>query len=132
MRGLLVYNGFLINDKFNELNDLFFHAAKELDIVLRGVKNSELLLEMGVSGSVRPAILAEEKPDFTVFWDKDILLAEYLESQGIPVYNSSRCIAVCDDKRRTHMALARAGLPMPETFIAPMTYTGVGFTDFSF
>ena len=132
MRGLLVYNGFLINDKFNELNELFFHAAKELDIALRGVKNSELLLEMGASGFVRPALLAEEKPDFAVFWDKDILLAEYLESRGIPVYNSSRCIALCDDKRRTHMALARAGLPMPETLIAPMTYAGVGFTDFSF
>lgn len=124
MTGWLVVNGFLKNNKFNELTQLFLQAAKNNRIILQVKENKEYLadIDRGI----------EEKPDFVIFWDKDLLLAEYLELEGIPVYNSSRAIAICDDKRETHMALRKAGVPMPRTIMAPMTYEAVGFTSLDF
>lgn len=120
MRGILVVNGFLRTEKFLELETLFLDAAKELGIALVSRTNTQLF--MGIS----------EKPDFVLFWDKDVLLARQLEMKGIPVYNSAHCIAVCDDKRKMHLVLKEHAVPSPETVLAPMTYTGVGFTDYSF
>lgn len=60
--------------------------------------------------------------DTVVFWDKDTRLARAMEAVGARLYNSARAVEVCDDKLRTHEALARAGVPMPRTLAAPMTY----------
>src|SRR5699024_2040761 len=56
------------------------------------------------------------------FTDKDIYLAQYLEAQGILVYNSSQTIETSDDKIKTYQQLAHAGVPVPETIIIPKTY----------
>ena len=53
------------------------------------------------------------KPDFVVFLDKDILLAQYLKNEGIPVFNDPDVIEICDNKARQYMALAKAQVPMP-------------------
>lgn len=124
MVGWLIVNGFLHNDKFDELTELFVQAAGETDLTLCVKSNKELLVDTGVKW--------HNRPDFAIFWDKDILLAESLEQQGIRLYNSSRTIAVCDDKRETHVILQKSGIPMPRTIIAPMTYEGIGFTSLDF
>src|SRR5699024_12021200 len=64
----------------------------------------------------------KEKPDYVVFTDKDIYLAQYLEAQGILVYNSSQTFETSDDKIKTYQQLAHAGVPVPETIIIPKTY----------
>lgn len=124
MQGLLVVNSFLNTEKFRDiysrLNDAFAKLGVELS--LRG--NADFSHSVG-----KPLPLAE-KPDFVLFWDKDILLARKLESENIPVFNSSRAIELCDDKRLMHLALK--SLPMPETFVAPMTFANIGFSDLSF
>ncbi len=120
MRGWLVVNGFLHRKKFDELTALFCESAKRQGIALDVKKNSELITPF------------EGIPDFVLFWDKDILLAQRLECAGVRVCNQSQAIRICDDKRQTHLALERAGLPVPETIFAPMTYANIGFTDWDF
>ena len=124
MRGWLVVNHFLAGKKFSELEEMFWRAAKDRDIELQRIENTDILADTGWRETALP--------DFVLFWDKDVLLAESLENCGVPVYNSSRCIALCDDKRKTHLALQRNGIPMPRTIFAPMTYSGIGFTDVDF
>lgn len=116
-------NGFLRTKKFNELAELFCAAANRLRIELKTVVNEEIL----------PLVWKnEEAVDFVLFWDKDVLLASWMEAQGVPVFNSAECIALCDDKRKMHLAFAKAGIPVPETVIAPMTFSGIGFTNYDF
>lgn len=124
MTGWLVVNGFLYSEKFNELTELFLQAADKEGIDLTVVSNTEILADTG-------RLLADQ-PDFAIFWDKDIILGEYLEQAGIRLYNSSTCVRICDDKRLTHMALMEEKLPTPRTIIAPMTYANIGFTNLDF
>ena len=129
--GWMIVNHFLNRPKFEELTHLFLDAAKSLNIHLVVKDNADRLVHC-TSGGIKSFFPAKEKPDFVLFWDKDILLARYLEMQNIPVYNSSEAIQICDDKRLTHMALMRQSLPMPETIFAPMTYANIGFQTLDF
>ncbi|MCH5252393.1 MAG: RimK family alpha-L-glutamate ligase [Lachnospiraceae bacterium] len=125
MRGWLVVNGFLHTKKFDELSEFFIRASKKQGTHLVIRENSDLFVDLGKDEM-------EQKPDFVIFWDKDILLAHYLEQQGIRVYNSSRCIALCDDKRKTHLVLSQHNIPMPRTIFAPMTYAKTDFPHLNF
>ena len=60
--------------------------------------------------------------DTVLFWDKDTRLAHAMEAVGARLFNPARAVELCDDKLKTHEVLARAGLPMPRTLAAPMTY----------
>lgn len=120
----LVVNGFMNNKKFDELAEMFLAAAKDLSLELKVVANSDLLVDTGRI----PSCL----PEAAVFWDKDIWFARYLEIQGVPVFNNSRCIEVCDDKRKTHLCLLKEDIPMPQTMFAPMTYAKTAFENLDF
>lgn len=126
MNGWIVVNGFLYTNKFSELTRMFGAAAFKHQIYLEVKSNAEIytgIFEMDKS---------IEKPDFVLFWDKDVILAKYLEISGIPVYNSSTAIEICDDKRKTYTALLEAGLPIPATISAPMTYENIGYPSLDF
>ena len=123
--GWLVTNGFLKSPKFDELAGIFLEEAGKLSIALELKKNTDFM-----PGYLD--IAPDSQPDFVLFWDKDILLARYLEQRGIPVFNSSQAIEVCDDKRLTFLALSEKNLPIPDTVIAPMTYRNIGFTELDF
>ena len=45
-------------------------------------------------------------------------LLEHFEAGGTRCINSAHTVAVCGDKVRTHLALARAGVPVPATRLA--------------
>lgn len=124
MKGWLVVNEFLQNQKFSELTKLFLSAAQKANLSLTVYTNAELLADTKE--------ILKQRPDFVLFWDKDIVLGNYLESQGIPLYNSVDAIRLCDDKRLTHIALMREGIPSPHTIMAPMTYPNIGFTNHDF
>lgn len=62
-----------------------------------------------------------------LFWDKDLRLAKALEYNGHRLFNSSSTIEICDDKTLTALALGGIGIKIPETIIAPMTYSGIGY-----
>lgn len=49
-----------------------------------------------------------------LFWDKDVNLARRLEKSGLPVFNSAKSIALCDDKAKTYTELLGV-VPQPKT-----------------
>ncbi|HHV11395.1 MAG TPA: RimK family alpha-L-glutamate ligase [Clostridiales bacterium] len=125
MNGILVVNEFLHSNKFNEIHAWLVTAAKKQGIELQVRTNAELLIDIPIG---RKDINA----DFILFWDKDVKLAYYLEQLGYPVFNSSKAIGICDDKALTHLTLMNAGIPMPRTRIAPMTFDNIGYTNYDF
>lgn len=120
--GWLIVNEFLNNDKFSELTQWFLIAAGRNGVGLKVMTNAELLAGMQLP----------ERPDFVLFWDKDVRLAKYLESFGIPVFNSAESIALCDDKCMTYLKLLDTTLPMPKTIVAPFTYQNIGYNKLDF
>lgn len=142
----LVVNAFLNSNKFNEINEWLVKSAKKKNICLEVITNAELLPILDGSLAGRSTINQKEKnhsiwndsfldsikPDFILFWDKDIRLARILEQMGYSVFNSSKAIEICDDKSYTHLILDYAGVPMPRTIIAPMTFTNIGYNNHDF
>lgn len=124
--GFLVVNHFLQTSKFTDLYERLKKGAEAAGLTLTVKTGCELLCEVQ-SGFLKE----QEKPDFVLFWDKDIRLAKLLEGMGIRLFNSAAAIEACDDKSLTHLALSGI-VPMPKTICAPMTYEAVGYPDLSF
>ncbi|MCR5207434.1 MAG: RimK family alpha-L-glutamate ligase [Eubacterium sp.] len=116
MNGILAVNAYLKGEKFDNLHNHIIKAAESMDITLK-IKNNEELW------------FFNEKPDFVLFWDKDVNLAQHLENRGIPVFNSARSIALCDDKAKTYLTLEGA-VAQPETIIAPFSFFKTDYTGF--
>jgi RimK family alpha-L-glutamate ligase len=126
MTGWLIVNEFLHSNKFNEIHNWLLEAAGKQGIALQLKTNAEVLVDLGKSDK------QQQEVDFILFWDKDVRLAYYLEQLGYPVFNSSKAIGICDDKSMTHLTLMNAGISMPRTIVAPMTYSNIGYTNYSF
>lgn len=130
-RGWLVVNRFLGAEKFKDIAARLVTAAEAQGARLKLKYNDELLPAMGGAACGAFDILPEERPDFVLFYDKDISLARGLERRGMRLFNNSRAIALCDDKSLTHEALSGM-VPMPLTYCAPFTYENIGYTDTAF
>lgn len=128
MTGWLVVNGFTHTEKFNTLFEMLLVAAKKYDILLQKKYNTDLWYELGEFDN-NPVKAFKEKPDFIIFWDKDIRLCRILEEIGVPVFNSSKAIWLCDDKAETYLALRDAGIKQPKTFISAKQFRSC--TDYS-
>lgn len=131
MVGWLVVNGFLNTPKFRELYDMFQKPARKHSVELILKRNDEVLVDINSDVHYCKDYLSN-KPDFVLFWDKDVKLARYFEKLGVRVFNSAKAIAICDDKSLTHLELMDAGIKMPRTLVAPMTFTNVGYTNLDF
>ncbi|MFJ7679112.1 RimK family alpha-L-glutamate ligase [Peribacillus sp. NPDC097198] len=120
----IVVNGYLQHEKFSSLALFIQESAERKGISATLVRNSDLVpvIEKGI-----PYLKGTDGklPDFVLFMDKDIHLARHLELLGLPVYNSSSAIDICDSKAKTHQALAGHGIPMPKTLFPPFTYEGI-------
>ena len=92
MTGILAINAFLHSEKYTQQDKLLLAGAKACGINLKIYSNLELRL-------------AVPKADFVLFWDKDVSLAHALEQQGLPVFNSAKAIALCDNKALTYQTL---------------------------
>ena len=132
MKGWLVTNAFLHTHKFTEIHLWLTEAAKKLGVELIVKTNAEILAQLDQDFPGTKFKKSAENPDFVLFWDKDTRLAQYLEMKGLPVFNSSKGIALCDDKSQTHLYLQGAGIPMPKTVIAPMTFSNIGYNSLDF
>ena len=122
MKGMLVINGFWESASMTEMARQLSAAAARFFIQLEIRTNDQLLCLLPDT-----KLLEEEEADFYLFWDKDIRLAMALEGMGKRLFNPARAIALCDDKTLTHLALAQAHLPTPETILCPMTFPGMGY-----
>ncbi len=121
MTGWLIVNGFLNSSKFNEIYSWLKTAFENRGHTIDVYTNSELSNIYEI----------EVKPDFVLFWDKDIPLAKRLEKMGLKLFNSSSAIENCDNKALTYIALL-GEVDMPETIIAPMTYRNIGYNNKDF
>ncbi len=130
MIGWLITNAFLTTHKFTELNLWLIAAAKKYDIDLIVKTNAEILVQL--DSDFESSETTVDRADFVLFWDKDIRLAKYLEMKGFTLFNSSNGVAVCDDKSLTHLYLQGAGIRMPKTILAPMTYRNIGYPNKEF
>ncbi|SEO57807.1 gamma-F420-2:alpha-L-glutamate ligase [Amphibacillus marinus] len=119
-KGWLIYNSGLISNKFSEIHQWYIKTAKKHAIDLVGIPNQALI----------PSVLNNRltiqhnglTPDFVLYLDKDISLANQLESIGIPLFNSAQTIELCDNKISMHQQLAMSKLPQPDTIFAPMLF----------
>ncbi|MBR5157402.1 MAG: RimK family alpha-L-glutamate ligase [Clostridia bacterium] len=126
MNGWLIVNSFMDSDKFKEIYTLLLEAAKAKGISLKLLKSCEITDIVGSSFS------GYTLPDFAIFWDKDVMLAQQLENAGLKLFNSADAIYACDNKAQTYISLAKAGIRIPKTIIAPKTFEGIGYNDFDF
>lgn len=126
MNGWLIVNSFMDSDKFKEIYALLLESAQRKNISLKLLKSCEITDIVGSN------FAGHTLPDFAIFWDKDVTLAQLLENAGLKIFNSANAIYACDNKAQTYINLAQAGIRIPETIIAPKTFEGIGYNDFSF
>ncbi|MEI6602396.1 MAG: RimK family alpha-L-glutamate ligase [Clostridia bacterium] len=130
LSGWIVSNRFLgAQEKFVQLNQRMLSAASRRNLSLRVVTNDQLLVKANREGL---QVETEEKPDFIIFMDKDVRLAQVLERSGMRLFNSAKAIEICDDKSLTALAIAGVGIDMPMTILGPKTFDGVGYTNLAF
>ena len=124
MKAWLIVNTFMDNQKFNYLYQLLSDAFNKRHISLEIKRAEDISLEVN-----KPII---NKPDFAIFWDKDIYLAQRLEQNGVRLFNNAASIELCDNKILMYQELAKNNISIPRTFIAPKTFEGLGYNKLSF
>ena len=125
MNAWLVVNGFVGSEKFRELYGFLSSAAQKRGITLEVKTNDSLALPLG------EMICDGERPDFVLFWDKDVSLARRLEAEGVRLFNTASAIEICDNKALTAEALI-GKVVTPKTVISPKTFEGVGYNSTTF
>ena len=119
MLGWFVTSGYFQNDSVLYVKECFKKAFEKHGVEFCHVKSNEKICYIDNDGQIK---LQAQKPDFVVFWDKDVLFANGLEKLGIKVFNNSKSIEICDDKAKTAVALAGCGVAMPKTVVAPLVF----------
>ncbi|RFU71564.1 RimK family alpha-L-glutamate ligase [Peribacillus saganii] len=125
----IIVNGYLNQKKFSDLAVFIQRAAEKKGVNAKIVFNSDVIPFIAEG---KPLLKGKYStlPDFVLFMDKDIHLARHLEQMGIPIYNSSTAIELCDSKAKTHQALVHQGIAMPNTVFPPFTFEGIARKDF--
>lgn len=127
-KGWLVVNGYLQSKKFEEIYCWLERAAQSRGCQLRKIANDQL-------DSILPISMGKtewrQRPEFVLFWDKDVRLARTLEAEGFRVFNCAEGIEACDDKALTFIKLKNTDIKMPKTFAAPMTFDK-NYKDYTF
>ena len=123
MKGWLVVNEFVKSDKFRELFEMLGAAAEKECIELEGISNADVWNKLALNGY---DLKKTDRPDFVLFWDKDIKLAYELEREGLRLFNRAQAIADCDDKSLTYLKLKSSGIKQPHTFISPKKFHADG------
>lgn len=123
MIGWIIYNGTLDVPKIKELVFSIVDEAEKMNINLEPVKNTEILPMYSNEGIAELMYLKSlEKPNFIIFWDKDVFLARHLEKMGFKVFNSSKAIEYCDNKGLMHLMLSNNNITIPRTILSPMIF----------
>ena len=94
---------------------LLFDAAEDLGVELVKIHDSDLILDV-----------VKREPRFdmnvallrTVHHARAVPVLSFLEAQGISTVNSATATEIADDKYRTSLALAVAGVPQPRVKLA--------------
>lgn len=119
MQGLIVVNGYVQEEKFHRQAKRIADALRrycEVEIL----KNGEISAFLKADGRIEHGF---SECKFAVYLDKDKYLGEMLESTGLRLFNRAQAIELCDDKMKTHLALAREGIKTVASIPAPLCYT---------
>ncbi len=125
MKGWLVVNEFVRSDKFYEIYNYLENSAKSKNVEIVRYTNADLCLTF--DGLQKKIDI--EKPQFCIFWDKDILLAQQLELCGLRLFNSAKAIEVCDNKALTYINLLNKNIAMPKTLVLPKRFRSVNWNE---
>ena len=113
--------GTIILNRYDLTNEIQAKALKnnfeKLGVKVDIVKNS-----FDIAYFKNNQIFCSLDVDFVIFLDKDILLAKLLEEAGIRVFNTAKCLEICDDKFLTSIYLARDKINIPNTYSLPLEY----------
>ena len=104
----IIYNGFLTHSKFLTLFSHLQFAMRQKNITCQLVKHHELIFVMHDEKNEIVRKYIGQLPDFILFWDKDILLAQQLEACNIPLYNCAKAIEKEKGRACTHTVSAGA------------------------
>lgn len=126
----LVVNGFIDSEKFRQIFAWLVEAAAKQGCMLEIKTNTQLLPELVIGG--RSMLQKSRRPQFVIFWDKDVRLARLLEKLGLQLFNCADSIEVCDDKARTYLELLQQDIRMPRTILAPKTFRIEGYPNLDF
>ncbi len=130
--GWLIYNGSLLSPKFLEIHDWYKDSAEKKGITLDLLKNTELYSVIEGNQAVIKSVKQHAQPDFILFLDKDIRLANQLEQMGYRLFNKASVIEACDSKIMTFQALANHSIKLPKTIFSPLAFTPATEKDQSF
>lgn len=118
-----IYNGWLVVNSY--YNPAKFRALYK--VLQESAEKAGLRYSMWSSDAL-PTIIGskcrEPRPDFVLFWDKDVLLARAMEISGLRLFNSASAIAAADDKVQTALKLSKYNIPQPDTIPAPTCFPG--------
>lgn len=106
MNGIILTNRYYLDEGMKYLVDRLIKSAKD-----RGVN-----LTHSTSPIVSCFSVEVGQADFVIFWDKDVVACSIIESKGIPVFNSSETIRICDNKTLTYLALKDFDCLIPSVF----------------
>lgn len=119
LTGWIIYNGFLTSDKFIDYANMLQSAAEQRGHHVTIYRNNDIINNLTKPFSTMPT---DTLPDYVIFADKDIYLAQTIENLHIPVFNSAKAIELSDDKIKTYQRLAQQNIRIPKTIIAPKTF----------
>lgn len=124
MEGWLIVNTFMNTDKFKNLYGMLFDVFKKhgINLLVKTAQDISLNVDLDINN----------KPDFVIFWDKDIYLAKRLENAGIKLFNNAQAVELCDNKILMYQELAKSNIRIPKTFVAPKTFEGLGYNNRDF
>lgn len=136
-QGWLIVNEYLDTEKFLEIRKLFLSGAEKKNVKLTVYTNADFAVDL--SGAVvKSRAFDEGEPEFIIFYDKDITLADVLQKMGYRLYNSADAIDVCDSKVKTATRISEynlncrgdeAKILMPKTYKVPFSYENIGIKD---
>lgn len=116
-RGVILINAY--SDGASELNQ----SARLREEFSRLGVEAEIRRNFLSAGLESGNAVSRIAADFCVYLDKDKYAGEILERTGMRLFNRPAAVAACDDKAATFIALAGSGIPVPDTFPAPLCYT---------
>lgn len=115
LNGNLIVNSSLKSDKFTHLANDLIESAWKHNINLKKYDNDEILMSTFTKDKVLNS-------DFSLFFDKDLLLASFFEKNGVRLFNSKKIIEICDDKAKTHIEFLNSNIKMPKTIFSPLIF----------
>ncbi|KAB2953118.1 RimK family alpha-L-glutamate ligase [Heliorestis acidaminivorans] len=105
-----------------EIINWLHNCACQYGLETELVRNNDLIVTIDNGSSKLIGKYGQSKPDFVLFWDKDITLARHLEQMGMRLFNRAETIAICDNKALTVQCLAGKNIAMPKTIVGPLVF----------